>query len=271
MPFPLPSPDSTCLVTGASAGIGEEIARELARRGYNVTVTARRADRLEQLAAELHGEFGVDADAIACDISDDDARAKLFEQIEANGKQVSILVNNAGLGGAGRLHKLPKDRVLQMIDTNIRALVALTYDAVGPMVERHEGAILNVASTAAFQPIPTEAVYSASKAFVLNFSNALDAELQGTGVRCTVLCPGPTRTEFAAVAGIDKFFNEMPGFLVASAQEVAVTGVDALARSKRTSIHGKLNRVGAVAASVSPRPVVIKTVQTFWPGPSETR
>lgn len=266
MPFPLPNPDSTCLVTGASAGIGEEIARELARRGYNVTLTARRGERLDALAEELSGDFGVVADAIACDISDDAARAALLKEIAIGGKIVSVLVNNAGLGGTGRFQNQSGQRVREMIDTNIWALVALTHELVGPMVDRREGAILNVASTAAFQPIPSESIYAASKAFVLSFSNALDADLQGSGVRCSVLCPGPTRTEFADVAGANDFFDKVPRFLVAGARDVAVAGVDAMAHGKRTSIPGAINRVGAVAGSKSPRPVVIKTLQTFWPG-----
>jgi short-subunit dehydrogenase len=266
MAFPLPSPDSTCLVTGASAGIGEEIARELARRGYNVTITARRAERLEVLAKQLSDEFGVVADPIACDVRDDEARTRLLEQIAENGKHVSVLVNNAGLGGPGRIHRLPKERAIEMVDTNVRALVALTSDLSREMVERGEGAILNVASTAAFQPIPTESVYSATKAFVLNFSNAVDAELRGTGVRCTVLCPGPTETEFAEAAGAKYVFDQVPSFLLADARDVAATGVDAMVHGKRTAIHGTINRIGAVAGSKSPRPVVLKTLETFWPG-----
>lgn len=266
MPFPLPSPDSTCLVTGASAGIGEEIARELARRGYNVTLTARRADRLEALAEELRDEFGVAADVVACDVRDDDSRAQMLEQIAAGGKQIDILVNNAGLGGPGRIHKVPKERALEMVDTNVRALVALTSDLSREMVERGEGAILNVASTAAFQPIPTESVYSATKAFVLNFSNAVDVELQGTGVRCSVLCPGPTQTEFAEAAGAKFMFDQVPSFLMADARDVAVTGVDAMVHGRRTAVHGRINQIGAVAGGMGPRPVVIKALQKIWPG-----
>jgi short-subunit dehydrogenase len=266
MAFPLPSTDSTCLVTGASAGIGEEIARELARRGYNVTLTARRSDRLEALAAELHEQFGVAADVIACDVRDDEARARMLDQINASGKHVSVLVNNAGLGGPGRIQRLPKERALEMVDTNVRALVALTSDLSREMVERGEGAILNVASTAAFQPIPTESVYSATKAFVLNFSNAVDAELQGTGVRCSVLCPGPTQTEFAEAAGAKFMFDRVPSFLLADAHDVAVTGVNAIVHGRRTAVHGTINQIGTVAGGKGPRPVVLKALQKIWPG-----
>jgi hypothetical protein len=135
------------------------------------------------------------------------------------------------------------------------------------MVARGEGAILNVASTAAFQPIPTEAVYSASKAFVLHFGEALSTELGGTGVTCTTLCPGPTATEFADVAGISDGFDALPGFVVADPAFVAIEGVDAMARGKRLCVPGKLNKVTAVAGSKSPRTVVLKTLDVFWPGP----
>lgn len=266
MSFPLPDADATCLVTGASSGIGEEIARELARRGYHLTLTARRKDRLDNLASELSEQFGVTVATVACDLRADDERARLIAEIASSEKRVDVLVNNAGLGGAGKLHKLDPQRAMDMVDTNIRALVALCQHYGKQMVARKEGAILNVASTAAFQPIPGEAVYSASKAFVLNFSEALHTEMARAGVTCTVLCPGPTRTEFAEVAGIGEMFEKVPSFAVASAQDVAVAGVDAMVHGKRTCVPGTFNKISAVAGSKSPRTVVLKSLQTFWPG-----
>lgn len=271
MTIPLPSTESTALITGASAGIGAELARELARRGYGLTITARRADRLDQLAAELRDTYGSDVTVLPCDLGDDAERERLIGEVAAHGKRVDLLINNAGVGGAGRLQRLPKERVMEMVDTNIRALVALTREYVEPMVERGSGAIMNVASTAGFQPIPTESVYSASKAFVLHFGEALDVELSGTGVHCTTLCPGPTRTEFAAVAGSQALLDQAPDFVVADARDVAIAGVDALVRGKRRCIPGKLNKVGAVAGSKAPRPVVLKTLQTFWPSSAAHR
>jgi len=269
MTFPLPKPDSTCLVTGASSGIGEEIARELARRGYNLTITARRFDRLSSLATELQSAFGVRVETAQCDLRVDGEREALLDRLENDGITIDVLVNNAGLGGAGKLLSVPEERALDMIDTNIRALVWLTRRVADGMVRRREGAIMNVASTAAFQPIPTEAVYSASKAFVLHFGEAFSIELAGSGVTCTTLCPGPTETEFADIAGISDGFDSLPGFVVADPTFVAVEGVDAMARGKRLCIPGKLNKVTAVAGSKSPRTVVLRTLDTFWPGPRE--
>lgn len=266
MAFPLPSEDTTSLVTGASSGIGMEIARELARRGYDLTITARRAQRLEDLAIELRSQFKVEVRVIATDISDAAGRERLFADLKSDGRRVTILVNNAGLGGAGKFLAVDETRALAMIDTNIRALVALTRHFASSMVQHREGAILNVASTAGFQPIPTEAVYSASKAFVIHFGDALGRELVGSGVTCTTLCPGPTNTEFAEVAGISTGFESLPSFVVADADRVAIAGVDAMASGKRICIPGALNRIGSVAGSKSPRPLVLKTLDTFWPG-----
>ena len=269
MSFPLPREDGTCLITGCSAGIGVGIARELARRGYNLTIVARREDRLQELAAELEGDFQVQVTPIACDICDAAARQSLFKQIAANGNEIDVLVNNAGLGGAGAFVNLDFDRAMQMIDTNITALVALTHPVVSEMVERGSGAIMNVASTAAFQPIPREAVYSSTKAFVLSFGEALHTELKGTGVTCTTLCPGPTDTEFAGVAGVQKLFDSAPKFTVASADDVAIAGVDAMVHGRRTVVYGKLNRVGALAGQITPRSLTLLTMDKMWPMPKE--
>ena len=266
MPCPSPNPTATCLITGASAGIGAELARELAARGYGVTLTARRADRLQELASELRGLHGVTAKVIACDLRDAAERERLVEEAQADGVRVDVLVNNAGLGAAGRFQEVPRDRALDMVTTNILALVDLTRLLIEPMIDRGAGAILNVASTAAFQPVPSEAVYSASKAFVRNFSDALRLDLKGTGVTCTSLCPGPTRTEFAEVAGSVGMFDSLPGALMADAQPVAAAGVQAMVDGKRTCVPGVANKIGAVAGGMSPRPVVLKTLETFWPG-----
>jgi short-subunit dehydrogenase len=259
MPCPLPSEDGTCLITGASAGIGAELARELSGRGYHVTLAARRVERLEALAAELPGEVAVRE----CDVRSIEQREAL---LAGAGRRIDILVNNAGLGGAGRFWEVPRERASDMVETNVLALVDLTRRAVAPMVARGEGAILNIASTAGYQPIPTEAVYSASKAFVLNFGEALSVELEGTGVTCTTLCPGPTRTEFAAVAGNAKLFNRLPGPLLADARPVAAAGVEAMLAGRRTCVPGISNRISAVAGGMTPRPLVLWTLKHAWPG-----
>lgn len=265
MAMPPPSSDTTCVVTGASSGIGTEIARELARRGFNLTLVGRRENRLVELADELREDFDVIATPIACDVRDSEQRTELIKEAQRGSRSIAALVNNAGLGAAGRFASVDEERALAMIDTNIRALVSLSRLALPAMIENESGAIMNVASTAGFQPIPTEAVYSASKAFVVNFSDALGRELLGSGVSCTALCPGPTATEFASVAGIENGFDSLPRFVVADAAEVAQAGVDAMIRGKRICVPGALNKLGAFAGSKAPRPVVLKTLDTFWP------
>lgn len=178
MALPPPDPDSTCLVTGASAGIGAEFARELTRRGYDVTLVARREDRLNELAAEL----GESAHVHACDVTDPNARQGVADALAARGASVAILVNNAGFSTSGPFMKSDRDRELGMVRTNMEAVVDFC-SLFGPgMAERGEGAILNVASTASFQPLPMQATYAATKAFVLSFTESLHAELAGSGV-----------------------------------------------------------------------------------------
>src|SRR4051812_35464799 len=201
MALPPPSPDSTCLVTGASSGIGVEIARELARRGLGVTLAARREDRLRELAAELEAS-GVRAEVVGCDVSDHDSRKRLAAELEARGLTVDVLVNNAGFSTSGPFVQSDPDKEEALVRTNIEAVVALCSLFVPAMSQRGRGAVLNVASTASFQPIPMQASYAASKAFVLSFTESLHAELRGSGVAVTALCPGPVKTEFTEVADL---------------------------------------------------------------------
>ena len=201
MPLPSPAPDRTALVTGASSGIGTEIARELARRGQNVTLVARRADKLQELATELSA-LGVTAEVLAADLSDRDARAELPDRVAANGRTVSILVNNAGLSTVGPVHRSDPAAELNMVEVDVVAVVDLCSRFLPGMVERRTGAVLNVASTAAFQPLPGQAGYAAGKAFVLSYTRSLGGELRDSGVTATALCPGPVHTGFADAAGI---------------------------------------------------------------------
>src|SRR5947207_9528019 len=198
MALPPPAEGSTCLVTGASSGIGAEIARELARRGLGVTLVARREYRLRELAAEL----GESTQVIACDVTDDAARKTVAAELDERGLSVDVLVNNAGFSTSGPFWKGDPDREVAMVRTNIEAVVAFCGLFVPGMVERGRGALLNVASTASFQPLPMQAGYAASKAFVLNFTEALHEEMRGTGVTVTALCPGPVKTEFVEVANL---------------------------------------------------------------------
>jgi short-subunit dehydrogenase len=263
MALPPPSPDSTCLVTGASSGIGAEIARELARRGLGVTLVARREDRLLELAAELGSS--VRAEAIACDVADAASRGRLIARVRELGLDVEVLVNNAGFSTAGRFWQNDPDREVGLVRTNVEAVVALSRAFLPAMVERGRGGLLNVASTAAFQPLPMQANYSASKAFVLTFTEALHGELAGTGVTATALCPGPVKTEFVEVAGLGKTEADLPGFIWDDPQDVAKAGVRGLEKGKRVVIPGALNRAGAIAGQHSPRSLVLRLAGRLHP------
>src|SRR5512139_623800 len=184
------------LITGASAGLGVDFARQLSAKGKRLVLVARRKDRIEALAAELGN-----ARAVAADLSLPDAADRLMTEIAAHGEHVDLLVNNAGFGLAGKIAELDAKRQRQMIDLNCGALVELAHAVLPSMIDRKQGHILNVASTAAFQPGPGMAVYFATKAFVLSFSEALHEEVRKDGVVVTALCPGPTGTEFGEVAG----------------------------------------------------------------------
>ena len=193
------TPRPATLITGASAGIGAEFARQCARRGEEIVLVARRRDRLDALAAEIGN-----AHVIVADLAEPGAATRVVGEVVSRGMWVSTLINNAGFGLAGRFDELPLERQLEMIDLNIRALTDLSFIVINDMVLKGGGAILNVASTAAFQPGPGMAVYFATKAYVLSFTEALHEEWKSRGIRVTALCPGPTATEFGSVAGFGK-------------------------------------------------------------------
>ena len=194
MALPTAKENTTALVTGASSGIGAEIARELARRGHGLTLVARREDRLKALADELAAPHRVRAEVIATDLTDARSRAELPGHVAQRGLVVDILVNNAGFTTMGPVHRAERAAELAMVRTDVEAVVDLCTLFVPGMVTRHRGAVLNTASTAAFQPLPGQAAYGASKAFVLSYGRALGAELAAPGVTVTTLCPGPVET-----------------------------------------------------------------------------
>lgn len=261
MALPPPAEGSTCLVTGASSGIGAEIARELARRGHGVTLMARREARLRELAAELD----VRAEVVACDVSDEAARARAVREIEERGLTVEVLVNNAGFGTAGRFQSSDHVTDLSMVRTNVEAVVDFCGVYVPRMVEHGRGAILNVASTASFQPLPRQATYAASKAFVLSFTEALSADLSGTGVTATALCPGPVPTEFGENAGISPELMDGPKIVYKDPDEVARTAVDAMAKGRRVAVPGLANKLGTMAGHYVPRSVALPLLDKFYP------
>jgi short-subunit dehydrogenase len=242
---------SVALITGASAGLGVEFARQLSKRGHALVVAARRKERLEELAAELGN-----ARAVAIDLSEADAAAKLMRDIEATGEQVDLLVNNAGFGPIGRFAEADGKRLRQMIDLNVGTLTDLCRAVAPGMIERKSGAILNVASTAAFQPGPKMAVYFATKAFVLSLTEALHEELKPHRVKVSCLCPGPTRTEFGDVAGFGG--NSMFDRVAMNAPEVVEAGLKGLDRNQAVVVTGWINKIGAVSTRFAPRPVVRK-------------
>jgi short-subunit dehydrogenase len=256
---------STCLVTGASSGIGSDIARSLARRGHGVTLVARRAERLEELAGELRSEHGVRVEVIESDLADDSSRGRLLDRLADLAVNVEVLVNSAGFGSGGRFHELDAEREVQMVRLNVEAVVALCARYVPDMVRRGRGGVLNVASTAAFQPLPRQATYAATKAFVLSFTDALHAELAGTGVSATALCPGPVKTEFADSAGIGEEAAGVPGLFWAESRDVAEQGVRGLEKGRRVVVPGALNRGGAVAGQHVPRGLLLRLAGRITP------
>ena len=239
------------LITGASAGLGVEFARQLSKRGHRLVLAARRKDRLDELARELGN-----ARAVAIDLSKMDAAAKLIADLESHGEVVDLLVNNAGFGLIGRFAELDAKRERQMIDLNVATLTDLCRAVAPGMIERKTGGIINVASTAAFQPGPKMAVYFATKAFVLSLSEALHEELKPHGVKVSCLCPGPTRTEFGEVAGFGG--NGMFDKVAMNSPEVVAAGLNGLDKNKAVVVPGFVNKVGAVSGRFAPRSVVRK-------------
>jgi len=265
MALPAPAAGSTCLITGASAGIGVELARTLARRGHGLTLAARRLERLEQLAAELADEHHVRVEAIACDVGEQSERDALVRELEQRQLTVEVLCNNAGFGSGKPFVELERERELEMLRVNCEAVVDLCARYVPPMVERGRGAVLNVASTAAFQPLPGQSTYAASKALVLSFTEALREELRRSGVTVTALCPGPVRTEFVSVAGLGAVDSTTPEFLWATAEEVADAAVRGLEKNSRVVIPGALNHLGAIVGRHSPRGLFLRGAGRFYP------
>src|SRR5262245_39937739 len=257
----MPDIPDTVLVTGASSGIGEALARIFAADGSRLVLVARSGERLEALAGELRKAHGIDVLVIAADLSRPGAADEVMRQVDAAGWSVDVLVNNAGVGVHGQFRNISLDRQLAMVQLNVDALLHLTHRALARMIERRRGAILNVASTAAFQPGPYAAVYFATKAFVLSFSDALWEEARHYNIGVTCLCPGPTRTNF----GKDYAMTESTGFQVAGmeADTVARAGHRALRRGRRTVIPGLMNRLLTFASRFATRRFLIRAVTAF--------
>jgi len=251
------------LITGASSGIGRELARLFAADGAELILTARRDERLRELAAELQQQHGTVSTIVPLDLSRSEAPRELVDQITAAGKQVDVLINNAGFGQMGPFVEISLERQLEMIRLNVSSLVALTHLLLPGMLQRQRGAVLNLGSTAAFQPGPNVNVYYATKAFVLSFSEALWKELRGTGVCVTCLCPGPTRTEF----GDESAMHDTPVFKhnAMRVEDVARAGFRGVRRRKRLVMPGFVNRLLSFSVRLTPRSVILDVMTMLQP------
>jgi len=254
------APRKTALITGGSGGIGLELAKVLARNAFDIVLVARKRDTLEAAAGQLEGKFNITAHVFAADLRRREAPQAIFDFLRNENIPIEILVNNAGFGLGGEFADTDLDRELEMIQVNIAALTQLTKLFLPAMIKRKSGRILNVASTAAFQPGPLMSVYYASKAYVLSFSEALSEELRDTGVTVTALCPGPTKTDFAATAqvGHSRLFTL---FGVADAASVAEFGFRAMMQGKRVAIPGIRNKLVAESHRFFPRNLVTRVAR----------
>lgn len=261
----LPSPDSqsTVLITGASSGIGTELARQLGARGHDLVLVARRKDRLAALAKEIGKESGVDVDVRKADLSVQAQRTRLINALRDGERRVAAVCNNAGFSTYGKFHGLPVEGELEEVRLNVVALHELTAAFLPGMVERGAGAILNVASIAGFQPLPNQATYGATKAFVVSLSEAVHTDLGGTGVSCTALCPGPVRTEFTEVAGMTELDDAGPEFVWMQPADVAKAGVDGMVRGRRIVFPSLAHHAAGVAGRFAPRSVLLPLVERF--------
>ena len=249
------------LITGASAGIGAELARVFAAHGHDLVVVARRAVELQTLAAELQRAHGVDVAVRAMDLARREAPAELHAAIDDAGLEIGILVNNAGFGTYGEFATTDLSLELEMLQLNVATLTALTKLFLPDMLTRGGGRILNVASTAAFQPGPLMAAYYASKAYVLSLTEALAAELRGSGVTATALCPGPTRSEFQARAGMAGVRLASAGPFLMDARTVAELGYRGLLRGRAVVVPGLVNKLGVLSVRLLPRRLVTAVVR----------
>ena len=256
MSLPKPDNQSTVVITGASSGIGAELARGLGRRGFPLLLVARRRERLDELANEVGEEHSIAVEVLPLDLGEGQGRARLADRLRS--EPIAGLCNSAGFGTSGVFHELPVERESAEVTLNALALMELTHAALPGMVERGAGAVLNIASIAGFQPMPYMAVYSASKAFVQTFSEAVHEELHGTGVSVTALCPGPVPTEWAEIAHAERF--SIPIAQV-SPRDVAEAAIEGMLAGKRSVVPGIVPKVVSTGGRFVPRSVLLPGIR----------
>lgn len=256
-------------ITGASSGIGAEFARVLAARGMHLFLTARRRDRLEALASELHTRHGTRCEIATADLTDPAAPQRLVEEAAQRGIAVELLINNAGFGFVGTVEETDIQRMRDIIQVNVTALTEFTYRLLPPMLQRRHGAIINVASLAAFQPVAYMPVYASTKAYVLHFSEALWAECRDRGVTITALCPGTTRTEFFEVAGVPNWLKKHPA---QTPQQVVKAALKAMEKRKQFVVPGWRNYLITIGSRIARRrEVVLQSMRFFRPRPEQQK
>ncbi len=257
--------NQTALITGASSGIGLDLARLFARDGHDLVLVARSEGKLQELADELHAQHGIAAHVVPEDLSDPASPQRLFDATGERDLSIDFLVNNAGFGLTGRFAELDLERQIEMVRVNVTSLTHLTRLFLPGMLERGRGRVLNLASTAAFQPGPLMAVYYATKAFVLSFSEAIAEEVSGSGVTVTAFCPGPTATGFAETAQMNKsrLFNLMTPMPSMKAARIGYRG---MLRGKRVVVPGVMNWIGAESVRFGPRILVAKIARLLQEG-----
>jgi len=259
--------DEWALVTGASSGIGREFARQLAARGMHLVLTARRGDLLEELSSELDTRHGTKTLIITGDLAEDSFPQTLSDKIREQGITIQLLINNAGVGHVGTIQEADVARMVKIVQLNIKALTELTYRYLPEMLERGEGAIINVASVAAFQPVAYMPVYAASKAFVLHFTEALWAETRDEGVTVMALCPGTTQTEFFQTAGVGGWLKKHRS---QTAEQVVKAALRGLRKRRQYLVSGWTNYLLSLAVRLGPRRlVVLESMKYFRPMPGK--
>lgn len=262
MSLPIPQTASRVVITGASSGIGEALVKQFAELGYSLVLVARRVDKLEQLAQELKAKFQITVDLYPCDLADREARDKFRRYLASI--HVAILCNNAGFATFGAIHHLDADREREEVEVNTVAVHDLTLAVLAQMIQRKSGAILIVGSTSGHQPTPANATYAASKAFANSFAESLHSELSGTGVSCTLLAPGPTKTGFNEVAGITKI-DDVGGRLVwVTAERVAKEAIQGMRGNRRIVIPGLIAQVQTIGGRYTPRIILLPILKQVF-------